>query len=214
MSDDLSTAIVTLDKDATPGIVERRLASGEDALDILEDCRRGMTIVGNKFQEGEYYLAELILAAELFKEAVALLDPHLAGVQGSAPSGKIVLATMRGDIHDLGKNILATLLRVHAFEVHDLGVNVEPELLLEKVREVEPQLVGFSSLITASFESMKEAIGLLQDAGLRSDIKILLGGGVTSPELRNYLGADFQTLDAAAGVNFCVEAVGSVSHDG
>ena len=208
MSGDLSRAIVELDKDAVPRIVERRLASGEDALEILEDCRRGMIRVGARFQEGEYYLSELIISAELFKQAVSLLDPHLAGARGSSPVGKIVLATMRGDIHDLGKNILATLLRVHAFEVHDLGVNVEPKALLYKVREVRPEFVGFSSLIAASFESMKEAVHLLEDAGLRAGIKILLGGGVTSPALRDHIGADFQTLDAAAGVSFCVEAVG------
>jgi methylmalonyl-CoA mutase cobalamin-binding domain/chain len=211
VSGDLSTAIVTLDRDALPGIVERRLESGEDALEILEECRRGMAIVGDKFQEGEYYLSELILSAELFKQAVAILDPHLASDRGSTPTGKIVLATMRGDIHDLGKNILATLLRVHAFEVHDLGVNVEPDVLVDKVREVEPEFVGFSSLITSSFESTKEAIDLLEDAGLRAGIKVLVGGGVTSPELKDHLGADFQTLDATAGVNFCMEMAGSGS---
>jgi methylmalonyl-CoA mutase cobalamin-binding domain/chain len=208
MSEELSTAIVELDSDSVPAIVTRRLEAGEDPLEILEDCRRGMTIVGERFQEEEYFLSELIISAELFKQAVALLDPHLARVREAAISGRVVLATMKGDIHDLGKNILATLLRVHAFEVHDLGVDVDPRELVQKVREVEPDFVGFSSLITSSFASTEQAIGMLEEAGLRDGLKIMLGGGVTTPRLKDHLGADFQTLDAAAGVAFCLEQAG------
>ena len=208
MTEDLSTAIVELDADAVPIIVNRRIDAGEDPLGILEDCRRGMTLVGQRFQEGEYFLSELIISAELFKQATALLDPHLAQSRGSEATGKVVLATMKGDIHDLGKNILTTLLRVHAFEVHDLGVDVDPSELVEKVREVQPVFVGFSSLITSSFASTKEAIEKLQEAGLRDGVKILLGGGVTTSRLKDHLGADFQTLDAAEGVAFCLGQAG------
>jgi len=208
MTEDLSTAIVELDADAVPIIVNRRIDAGEDPLGILEDCRRGMTLVGQRFQEGEYFLSELIISAELFKQATALLDPHLAQSRGSEATGKVVLATMKGDIHDLGKNILTTLLRVHAFEVHDLGVDVDPSELVEKVREVQPDFVGFSSLITSSFASTKEAIEKLQEAGLRDGVKILLGGGVTTSRLKDHLGADFQTLDAAEGVAFCLGQAG------
>ncbi len=205
MSEELSTAIVELDKDAVPAIVTRRLEAGDDPLEILEACRQGMTIVGERFREGDYFLAELIISAELFKDAVALLDPHLAKVTQAAGNGKVVLATMRGDIHDLGKNIFTTLLRVHSFDVHDLGVNVEPEELVEKVREIAPDFVGFSSLITTSFASTKQAVEMLEKAGLRAGVKIMLGGGVTTPGLKDHLGADFQTLDAAAGVEYCLE---------
>jgi methylmalonyl-CoA mutase cobalamin-binding domain/chain len=209
MTEDLCTAIVELGADAVPAIVARRLEAGDDPLEILEDCRRGMTLVGERFQEGEYFLSELIISAELFKQATALLDPHLAKVRGSESSGKVVLATMKGDIHDLGKNILTTLLRVHSFEVHDLGVDVDPSELVEKVREVEPNFVGFSSLITSSFASTKEAIEMLERAGLRDGLKIMLGGGVTTSELKDHLGADFQTLDATAGVAYCLEQAGA-----
>jgi len=205
VTEDLCTAIVELDADAVPAIVTRRLEAGEDALEILEDCRRGMIVVGERFREGEYFLAELIISAELFKKAVALLDPELAKARSSEVTGKVVLATMKGDIHDLGKNILTTLLRVHAFEVHDLGVNVEPREVIEKVREVEPDFVGFSSLITSSYASTKQAVELLEAEGLRDGLQILLGGGVTTTDLKEYVGADFQTLDATAGVAFCLE---------
>ena len=205
MTEDLCTAIVELDALAVPAIVTRRLEAGEDALEILEDSRRGMIVVGERFREGEYFLAELIISAELFKKAVALLDPELAKARSSEVSGKVVLATMKGDIHDLGKNILTTLLQVHAFEVHDLGVDVEPREVIEKVREVTPDFVGFSSLITSSYASTKQAVEMLEAEGLRDGLQILLGGGVTTADLKEYVGADFQTLDAAAGVAFCLE---------
>ncbi|RMF19991.1 MAG: cobalamin-binding protein [Deltaproteobacteria bacterium] len=167
-----------------------------------------MSLVGQRFEAGDYYLAELLLAAEIFKAAVAQLTPHLPSSTSQHSAGKVVLATMRGDIHDLGKNIVATLLRAHAFEVHDLGVNVEPAALVEAVRRVRPEFVGMSVLITTAFESMKQACRLLADAGLRDSVRVMIGGGVTTPELREWLGADFQTHDAAAGVSYCLAEVG------
>jgi methanogenic corrinoid protein MtbC1 len=167
-----------------------------------------MAIVGERFQAGDYYLSELLLSAEIFKAAVARIEPHLPTARGEQPAGSVVLATMRGDIHDLGKNILATLLRAHAFEVHDLGVNVEPAVLLAKVEEVRPDFVGLSALITTSFQSMKEACQLIDEAGLRGSLELLIGGGVTTPEVMEWVGADFQTLDAASGVAYCVEKMG------
>ena len=205
---DLTSAILELDRDAVPVLVREKIATGQAPSDILEECRKGMTIVGERFAQGEYFLSELIISAELFKQAVAVLEPHLPSVCAQTRKGKIVLATMRGDIHDLGKNLLVTLLRARGFEVHDLGVNVEPEKLVATVQEIEPDIVGFSSLITASFESTKLAIEELDEMGLRGKLKVMIGGGVTTPQLGDYLGADFQTLDATAGVVFCLEAIG------
>ncbi|MDP6977190.1 MAG: cobalamin-dependent protein [Myxococcota bacterium] len=205
MSQDLRTAIVELNRDAVPTLVARRLEAGDDPLEILGDCRAAMTMVGERFQEGEYFLAELLISAELFKEAAALLDPHLGDSDNDKRAGVIVLATMRGDIHDLGKNVFATLLRAHAFEVHDLGVNVEPAHLVDEVQETKPDFVGFSSLITTSFDSTRQAIEMLEDKGLRAGLKLMLGGGVTTPGLAKHLRVDFQTLDASSGVAYCLE---------
>jgi methylmalonyl-CoA mutase cobalamin-binding domain/chain len=205
MSQDLKTAIVELDRDVVPALVTQRLEAGDDPLEILGDCRAGMTLVGERFEEGEYFLAELLISAELFKEAVALLDPHLEEAGSRETAGVVVLATMRGDIHDLGKNIFATLLRAHAFEVHDLGVNVEPTHLVDEVQELKPDFVGFSSLITTAFDSTRQAIEMLEDKGLRAGVKIMLGGGVTTPGLAKHLRADFQTSDASTGVTYCLE---------
>lgn len=203
----LQKLIETLARDEAIELVNKRLDADEDAVEILNDCREGMTNVGQLFQEGEYYLAELLLSAEIFKEAVELLSPHLVkdGSEGSA--GKIILATMRGDIHDLGKNILATLLRAQSFDVHDLGVNVDPSVLLDKVKEVEPDFVGLSALITTSFESSKQAVDMLEAEGLREQFKLLVGGGVTTDTFKDHVGADFQTHDAAAGVEYCLESM-------
>ena len=208
MSEELSTAIAELARDDVPVMIGRRLESGEDPLAILDECREGMARVGRLFQDGDYYLAELLLSAEIFTTAVAQIEPHLPATAHDRTAGTVVLATMRGDIHDLGKNILATLLRAHAFEVHDLGVNVEPAVLLAKVEEVRPDFVGFSALITTSFQSMKEARQLVDEAGLRGSLELLIGGGVTTPEVMEWVGADFQTLDAASGVAYCVEKMG------
>ncbi|RLC95098.1 MAG: cobalamin-binding protein [Chloroflexi bacterium] len=208
MKEELVAALVKLERDEVLGMVTQRIEAGEDPLGILEDCRQGMTAVGDLLQQGDYFLAELLLSAEIFKGAVAILQPHLAKSHSSQLRAKVVLATLKGDIHDLGKNILATLLQAQGFEVHDLGVDVPPPLVLEKVKEIRPEFVGFSALITTAFASMKEAADLLQQAGLRNGLKLMIGGGVTTPIVKDYVGADFQTLDAMEGVNYCLNVVG------
>lgn len=206
MPDALSIALVELKRDAVAEMATRRLADGEDPVAILDACRQGMTMVGERFQAGDYYLAELLLAAEIFKQIAVLLDPHLAKHRAAEAKGTVVLATMKGDIHDLGKNIFATLLRVHGFAVHDLGVDVPPARVAVCVAETAPDFVGFSALLTPAFHSMKEAAELMAAAGTRERVKLLVGGGVTTPTLREYIGADFQTTDATEGVAFCLRA--------
>jgi len=207
MPQDLPAALAGLQRDKVLGLVEARLAAGEDPRAILEECRQGMSLVGERFQAGDYFLAELLLSAEIFKRAVALLEPHLKQ-NSSQPAGTVVLATMQGDIHDLGKNIFATLLRAHAFEVHDLGVDVAPALLVDKVKELRPHFVGLSALLTTTFASMKQVTEMLRAAGLREQLKLMIGGGVTTAALKDHVGADFQSTDAIEGVAYCVRSVG------
>jgi len=166
-----------------------------------------MTVVGDLFQKGDYYLAELILSGEIFKESMSVLQPYLAKARPSRPVGKVTLATLRGDIHDLGKNILGTLLRAHGFEVQDLGVDVPPVRVLESVKENTPDFVGFSALITTAFASMKETVDMLGENGFRDKLRVMVGGGVTTPTVKDYVGADFQTTDAMEGVAYCLRAV-------
>ena len=213
MSQDLRAAVLGLQRAKAVELVESRIAGGEDPLAILDECRQGMSLVGERFQAGEYYLADLLLSAEIFKTAAALLEPHLKAAR-SSPAGTVVLATMQGDIHDLGKNIFATLLRAQGFAVHDLGVNVAPALLVEQVTALRPQFVGMSALLTTTFPSMKQTADLLRDAGLRDAVKLLIGGGVTTAALKEHVGADFQTTDAIEGLAYCVRTVGETGERG
>lgn len=208
MAEALSDLFLALKRDAILEIVGRRLKAGEDPLRILDDCRLGMTLVGERFQEGDIFLAELILSAEIFKEVAAIVEPHLSRAKPAKARGRVLIGTLQGDIHDLGKNILVTLLKAHSFEVHDLGVDVPPSAVVEKVKELNPNVVGFSALITTAFLSMKEAVALLQKAGLRDRVKIMIGGGVTTAEVRDYVGADFQATDAMEGVTYCLKITG------
>ncbi len=210
MSEKITKAIVELKPDELTASVKNRIDNGADPVQILDECREGMRIVGELFQKGEYFLAEMMLAAEIFKKAVDILEPYLNKSKLSDGSlGKVVLATLKGDTHDLGKNILSTLLKAQGFEVYDLGVDVDPKLLIEKVKAVNPDLVGFSALITTVFASMKEAAEMLEKEGLRNQIKLMIGGGVTSAILKDHIDADFQTLDATEGVEYCLNAVGA-----
>ena len=205
MSEELAMAIVELERDEVIDAVKLRAQKGEDPLRIVEECRQGLTIVGDRYQKGDYYLAELMLAAEIFNGVTAILEPYMANVRPSESLGKMVLATPKGDIHDLGKNIFANLLKAHGFEVHDLGVDVDPSLIVAKVTEVKPDFIGLSVLITPTFASMKQTADMLEEAGLRSQSKLMIGGGVTTPAVRDYVGADFQTLDATEGVDYCIK---------
>jgi len=208
MNEEMAMALVKLKRDEVLAAVNDQAERGDDPLKILEECRRGMSIVGDRFQSGEFFLAEMMLAAEIFKGVVKILNPHMEKVRPPKPLGTVVLATLKGDIHDLGKDIIATLLRAQGFEVHDLGVDVPPAVVVDKVKEVDPEFVGFSALITTAFVSMKEASDLLVESGMRDRIKLMVGGGVTTPAVKEHIGADFQTLDAMEGVSYCLKENG------
>jgi methanogenic corrinoid protein MtbC1 len=204
---DLSVAVADLNRDQVVGIVKRTIEEGKDPKEILDECGRGMKLVGERYERGEYFLSELLLAAEIFKGAAATLEPYIARGPRPVNLGRIVLATLRGDIHDLGKNLLVVLLKAQGLEVDDMGVDVDPVRVVEKVREVKPDFVGFSALMTTAFGSMKEAAELLEREGLRQAVKLMIGGGATDALAKEYVAADFQTIDAAEGVKFCLKEV-------
>jgi methanogenic corrinoid protein MtbC1 len=199
MSEDLAMAIVE---------VKSRCKKGENPLHLLDECRRGMIIVGERYQKGEYFLSELMMSAELFKGVVEILDPYLAKTRPPKPRGKVLVATLRGDIHYLGKDLFAALCKAQGFEVYNLGVDVAPQLVVDKVKEVKPDFVGFSALITSVFAAMKEASEMLEEAGLRKHFKLMVGGGISTPMVKEYIGADFQTTDAMEGVAYCMKSMG------
>ena len=207
MSQEIRKAIIELKRDQITSLVDARLEKGEDPLQVLNECRGGMNAVGDLYQRGDYFLAELMLSAEVFKAAVAILEPHLARVRPPEVLGKVLLATLKGDIHDLGKNIFATMLKAQGFEIVDMGVDVPPKLVLEKVKETRPDFVGFSALISTAFDSMKEAVDVLKEDSLRDQLTIMVGGGVTNSTVKDYVGADFQTVDATEGVRYCMNVI-------
>jgi methanogenic corrinoid protein MtbC1 len=184
-----------------------RLKQGEDPMKIVDDCREGLIIVGEKYKKKEFFLAELILSGEIFKVAMELISPYLIRENEKEIKGKILLATIQGDIHNLGKNIFGTLLKINGFKVYDLGVDVNPEIILDKVREIHPDFIGFSALLTITFDPMKYVIDTLKKENLRNQVKILVGGGVTTSMVKEYIGADFQTIDAMEGIEYCLKNV-------
>ncbi|GAV22915.1 cobalamin B12-binding domain-containing protein [Carboxydothermus pertinax] len=202
LQDELAQAVVDLDQDKVVELVRTRLESGVPALKIVATLQEGMTEVGRLFETGEYYLSELIMAGEILKEVMADLEPHLAGGAGEY-RGNIVIGTVRGDVHDLGKNIVVMLLKGAGFNVIDLGVDVPKEKFVEAIKEYNAPLVGMSVLLTAALESMKETVAAVKAAGLGT--KVIIGGPFMDEKVKEYCGADFYTTNASDGVRAAKE---------
>jgi len=195
----LAQALGDLEEETTVNLVKDKLAAGAAPLEVLEELQTGMNLVGERFESGEYFLSELIYAADIFKQAAA---PLQEGLGSAAPPtrGTLVLGTVKNDIHDFGKDIVATLMRSNGLQVIDLGVNVEPQRFVEAVRDSGAALVGLSCLLTTVFDDMKETVSTLQAAGLRDRVKILIGGGPVDEATREYVGADLYCRTAQDGV--------------
>jgi methanogenic corrinoid protein MtbC1 len=167
-----------------------------------------MSDVGRRFEDKEYFLSELIMSAEIFKEAIALIEPHLEPGAGQT-KGSVVIGTVKGDIHDMGKNIVATLLRCEGYDVHDLGVDVPPDAFVDKLKETGAQLLALSGLLTLAFDSMKETVDTLAEAGLRDKVKVIIGGGPVNEKVVEFSGADAYGVDAAYAVKLASEYLGT-----
>ncbi len=201
----ISNALGELDFDEVGDLVKGAIAGGEDPFSVLSELRLGMDAVGERYSSGEYFLGELILSAEIFKEAMDLIEPHLAKDKEGDSLGSVVIGTTRGDIHDIGKNIVATLFKVAGFNVHDVGVDVEPKAFVENIVEVDAKIVAMSALITPTFASMKEVVEILEEKNLRDGRYVIIGGGPTTDEVRKYVGADAWSLDPRVGVEMCID---------
>jgi len=202
MGKTLAEALVDFDQDLVLEEIKKRLDEGEEPIQIVRELQRGMGLIGERFNSGEFFLSELLMSADLFTKAMDILEPRLAGtVQETI--GKIVIGTPKGDIHDIGKNIFSVVAKGAGFEVHDLGVDVPVNRFVEVVEEVRPQILGFSALLTTAFEPMKQVVDQLAEKGLRESLKVIVGGGVTTETVKKYLGADGQTTDAIDGLNQC-----------
>jgi dimethylamine corrinoid protein len=195
----LAQAVGDLEEDKSVLLVRDKLAKGEPALSILEELQAGMSIVGERFEQGEYFLSELIYAADIFKKAGAPLQERLSGTAQKS-HGTLVLGTVKNDIHDFGKDIVATVMASNGIKVIDLGVNVEHQAFVDAIKEHQPRLVGMSCLLTTVFDDMREAIETIKAAGLRDQVKVLIGGGPVDQACADYVGADFYCKTAQDGV--------------
>ncbi|MFC1964834.1 corrinoid protein [Chloroflexota bacterium] len=186
-----------------PGVselTEKVLALGISIQDTInEGLTRGMDIVGKKFEAGEYFIPDMMASAEAVGVAMGILEPHLAS-RGIKPKGKIVVATVKGDMHDIGKNIVSILLRGAGYMVKDLGNDIETQAIVEAVREEKPQYLGLSALLTSTMAHMGEAIQALEDSGLRDKVKVIIGGAPVSEEFARSLGADGYGADGFQAV--------------
>lgn len=207
MDTNLIEALADFKQDEVLGGVKQRLEGGNDPLAILGELQQGMKLVGDRFSSGKYYLAELMMSADLFTQAMNEIEPELEGLV-QEKIGKMVIGTPQGDIHDLGKNIFVTVCKGAGFEVHDLGIDVPAEKFVEAVEEIKPDILGFSALITSAFEPMKVVVDKLTEKGMRKDLKVIVGGGVTNETVREFVGADAQVNDAMKGLDCCKEFVG------
>lgn len=175
---------------------------------IREGLGKGMQIVGERYERGEYFLSELIMAGVTMREGMVLMEPYFKG-QTSETRGKILIGTVEGDLHDIGKNIVATMLRSAEFEVHDLGVDVPPETFVKKTQELKPDIVALSALLSVTIGKVKETIKALSDTSLRKDLKIIIGGSCINLKIAKELGADAFGRDAWDGVNQAKQLISS-----
>jgi len=199
----LRDCVVNLDIEGIQEACKEAIEAGIPAYKAISDgMAKGMNIVGQKYENNEYFLAELIMAGETMKEGMKILEPHLKSADVKK-IGKVIIGTVRGDLHDIGKNIVITLLESAGFEVIDLGVDVPPEKFVEAVREHKPDILGMSALLTTTMLEMENTIKALKEAGLRDKVKIIIGGAPITPEYAEKIGADAAARDAVEGVNIC-----------
>jgi methylmalonyl-CoA mutase cobalamin-binding domain/chain len=206
----LAQLVADLEEDTVLELVQKRLEIGDDPLKIIDECNEGMRLVGQRYEQGEYFVAGLIMSGEIFREVVELVQPLIEQQSEGNASGRVLVGTVSGDIHDIGKNMFGMLLSCHGFDVIDLGVDVPPDIFAAKVLETKPDIVGLSGLITASFESMRETVAALREESQKRNLSfpIIIGGGMIDDQVCQYVGADYWMPDAMAGVRLCEELLG------
>ena len=209
MPHQLVEAMANMKEDEALRIVDDLLGKGEDPQKILDLSSEAMQVVGERYQEGTYFLPELIMSGEMVRKIGEVLKPKLAAQKGDAKKlGAVVLGTVRGDIHDIGKDIVGFMLEVNGFTVHDLGIDQPEEKFVEAIKKHKPQVLALSGFLSVAFDSMKSTIEQVEAAGLRKDLKVIIGGGQMDDTVRKYTGADAYGDDAMAAVAYAKETVG------
>jgi methanogenic corrinoid protein MtbC1 len=206
---ELVKLLADLEEEAVLALVRQRVEAGDDPLMIIEECNAGMRQVGERYEQKQYFLSGLIMAGEIFREVVEIVQPAIENRTYRQASGRVLLGTVQGDIHDIGKDMVGMLLTCHGFTVIDLGVDVPPDEFVKQVSQHKPDIVGLSGVLTASFEVMRETVSLLhraqQDDGA---FTIIIGGGLIDDQICRYVGADHWVADAMSGVHLCQQLMG------
>lgn len=200
MSNELVNCLVDLKEDTALEIVKNRLNKKDDPLEILEDAMLAMEIIGKRFSEQTYFIPELVYAGEIMRRISQLVKPKLTSSRQVKTLGKFLIGTVAGDVHDIGKDIAAFMLEVSGFEVVDIGIDAPPQKFVENIELHKPDIVGLSCLLTIAFDSLKATIDSIKTAGLREDLKIIVGGSLVDEEVRAFSGADAFCRDAMCGV--------------
>ena len=200
MLEKLLKAMVDMKESEALEITRSMLDSGEDPIKILDICTQAMEEVGKRFEESTYFLPELMMAGEILSQISGIVKPKLKGEVIAKKRGKVLIGTVQSDIHNIGKDIVAFLLDVNGFEVKDIGIDVAPEKFVEAILEFKPQVVGLSGLLTVAYDSMKNTVQAIKDAGLRDDVKIMIGGAAMNDSVCEYTEADAFGKDAVSGV--------------
>lgn len=202
---ELANALRDLDEKKVYALIDEKINQGVSALDIIDECNEGMVAVGELFSEKKYFISQLIFSAEILKTAMNRLDPLLEGTPKKGSIGNVVIGTVKGDIHDIGKNIVSTLLRGSGFEVVDLGVDVSTEKFIEAIKESGAKVLGMSALLSTTYPEMKNVVNAINEAGLGEHVKIIIGGAPVNEQVRQFTGADYYAEDAVIGINLCKE---------
>jgi 5-methyltetrahydrofolate--homocysteine methyltransferase len=199
--------------DALPLAKKMLLEDKIDPLHVLGLCRQAMDVVGKRFEEGEYFLPELVLAGEMLEQVGAIAKPLIKqGPGGEAKKlGKVLIGTVHGDLHDIGKNIVSFMLDINGFEVKDIGVDVPVKKFIDEINDFKPDVVGLSGFLTLAFDSMKETIAALEQQGVRDKFKIMIGGGQIDETVRGYTGADAFGVNAVEAVTLCRNWMGAAA---
>ena len=208
MSEDLADALAELAEEECLALVQRKLDAGQDPLEILEEARRGMEIVGQRYECNDYFIPELIYAGELMRLIGEMVRPRLTQAAGGKRLGTVVLGTVAGDIHDLGLNIVDLMLDINGFEVHNLGKDVPAEQFVAAIQQTGATVVGMSGLLTLAIDAMKHTVEAIEAAGLRNQVKIMVGGSQIDDKVRHYVGADAYGEDAMSAVHLSKSWVG------
>ena len=209
MNDKFVKNMSDLLEEETIAMTNDLVKQGADPMSILDDARSAMDIVGKRFEKGEYFIPDLMMAGEILKQISDLVKPLITGDQEEKKKGKVLIGTVEGDIHDIGKDLVTLMIDVSGYDVLDIGIDIPADVFVEKIKEFKPQVVGLSGFLTLAFDAMKKTVEAIEAAKLRDNLKIMIGGGMMDDKIKEYVKADAYGKDAIEAVKLCNEWVGA-----